>query len=122
MHLRYLDFDFSEDAEGTGSFDAMASSFAAQLPPLLEEITAVLAWAHQHWPDGCGPLEDGGQWQYDLHGVQEVSTPLELTFDEPVGQIHAAAGSTTSTRTTINLTISGRPDFCAALREAFEIG
>jgi hypothetical protein len=121
MPLRYLDFDFSEDAEGTGTFDAMASVAPAQVPALQAEISGVLAWAHQHWPDACGPTEDGGAWQYDLRGVQEVSTPLALEFDETAGQLRTLAGSPTPPRTTMTLTISGSADFCAALREAFGI-
>lgn len=121
MPLRYLDFDFSEDAEGTGTFDAMASVAPAQVPTLQAEISAVLAWAHQHWPDACGPAEDGGAWQYDLRGVQEVSTPLVLEFDEASGQLRTVADSPAPPRTTITLTISGSAEFCATLREAFEI-
>ena len=122
MTLNYLDFDYSEDADGTGTFDAMASVLPAQLPALHAEITQVLAWAHQHWPDACGPLEDGGLWQYDLHGVQEVSTPLSLDFDPAVGALRSTAGPAAVLRTTLTLSISGGEDFCAALRELFHAG
>ena len=121
MLLRYLDFDFSEDTEGTGTFDAMASVAPAQVAALQAEISAVLAWAHQHWPDACGPAEHSGAWLYDLRGVQEVSTPLVLEFDETAGQLHTMAGSPAPPRTTITLTISGSADFCATLREAFDV-
>lgn len=121
MPLRYLDFDFSEDAEGTGSFDAMASVVPAQVPALEAEISAVLAWAHRHWPDACGPAEDGGAWQYDLQGAQEVRTPLVLEFDAASSQLRTVVGNPAPPRTAITLTISGRADFCSALREAFEI-
>jgi len=121
MNLNYLDFDYSEDADGVGTFDAMASVSPAQIPALHAEIGALLAWAHQHWPDACGALEDGGEWHYDLQGVQEVSTPLVLTFDDTAGQLRAEAGRPTPPRTTITLTVSGNAAFCAALREAFEI-
>lgn len=121
MNLNYLDFDYSEDTDGTGTFDAMASVSPAQIPALHAEISAVLAWAHLHWPDACGPSEDGGEWQYDLQGVQEVSTPLVLTFDDTAEQLHTAAGCPAPPRTTITLTISGNAAFCGALREAFEI-
>ena len=40
--LQYLDFDFSEDEHGLGSFDAMASVLPAQLPALQAEIARVL--------------------------------------------------------------------------------
>ena len=121
MNLNYLDFDYSEDADGVGPLDAMASVQPAQIPALHAEIVAVLAWAHRHWPGACAPLEDGGEWHYDLHGTQEVSTPLVLRFDETAGQLHAAAGSPALPRTTITLTVSGSAAFCDALREAFAI-
>ena len=121
MNLNYLDFDYSEDADGVGTFDAMASVSPAQTPALHAEIGAVLAWAHQHWPDACGALEDGGEWHYDLQGVQEVSTPLVLTFDDTAGQLRAAPANPAPSRTTITLTISGNADFCGALRDAFAI-
>ena len=121
MNLNYLDFDYSEDADGMGTFDAMASVQPAQIPALHAEISAVLAWALQHWPDACGPSEDGGEWHYDLHGTQEVSTPLVLRFDDTAGQLHATAGSPAPPRTTITLTVSGSAAFCDALREAFAI-
>ena len=43
MPLNYLDFDYSEDADGNGTLDAMASVLPAQLPALQNEIAAVLA-------------------------------------------------------------------------------
>ncbi|KRD50312.1 hypothetical protein ASE52_08870 [Acidovorax sp. Root275] len=121
MNLNYLDFDYSEDADGVGTFDAMASVSSAQIPALHAEISAMLAWAHQHFPDVRGPSEDGGEWQYDLQGAQEVRTPLVLTFDESAGQLHAAAGSPSPPRTTITLTVSGNAAFCDALRDAFAV-
>jgi len=122
MDLHYLDFDYSEDADGTGTFDAMASVSPAQIPALHAEIARVLAWAHQQFPDTCGPSEEGGEWQYDLQGVQEVSTPLELRFDPLSERIAAVPGTPAPPRTTLSLSISGNAGFCAALREAFGIG
>ena len=34
MDLNYLDFDYSEDADGVGTFDAMASVAPAQIAAL----------------------------------------------------------------------------------------
>ena len=121
MHLNYLDFDYSEDGDGTGTFDAMASVTTAQLPALMAEISTVLTWAHQQWPDACRPLEEGGEWQCDLHGVQEVSTPLALEFDALCGQLRCVAEDAATARTILTLTLSGRSAFCAAVRDAFDI-
>lgn len=122
MNLQYLDFDFSEDADGTGTFDAMTSVSPGQLPALHADIAAVLTWAHQQFPDACGPSEEGGEWQYDLQGVQEVATPLTLQFDAASGRIATGPGTPAPPRTTLTLSISGNPGFCAALRDAFGIG
>ena len=119
MDLNYLDFDYSEDADGVGTFDAMASVAPAQIAALHAEISAVLAWAHQHWPAACAPPEEGRAWPHDLHGVQQLSPPLLLAFHETSRQLCTAAGNPAAPRTTITLTISGGADFCAALREAF---
>ncbi|MFY3383682.1 hypothetical protein [Paracidovorax sp. MALMAid1276] len=119
--LQYLDFDYSEDADGIGTLDAMASVAPAQLGALHGEIRAVLAWAHAQWPGGCGPLDEGGLWHYDLQGAQEVSTPLALQFDEVTGHLQATPGTPAPPRTQITLTLSGGPEFCNALREAFGV-
>mgnify|MGYP006875176091 CR=1 FL=1 len=103
----------------TGTFDAMASVAPAQVPTLQAEISAVLAWAHQNWPDACGPAEDGGAWQCDLRGVQEVSTPLVLEFDEASGQLRTVADSPAPPRTTITRSISCGAYVVDARREAF---
>lgn len=121
MRLNYLDFDYSEDADGTGTFDAMASALPAQLPTLLAEINRVLAWAHEQFADACGPSEDGGGWQYDLQGVQEVHTPLSLEFDAASGAATTTPGTPGPARTTLTLSLSGNAHFCAALRETFGI-
>ena len=43
--LDYLDFEYSEDEHGQGTFDAMASVLPAHVPALHAELTRVLAWA-----------------------------------------------------------------------------
>lgn len=121
MPLHYLDFDYSEDTDGTGTFDAMASVSPAQMPALHAEIAQVLRWAHAQYPDACGPSEEGGEWQYDLQGVQEVSTPLTLDFDAASGRIATVPGTPAPPRTTVTLSLSGHAGFCGALREAFAI-
>ena len=69
-----------------------------------------------------GPRPDlvllGLRYRNDL---VEVQSPLTLSFDEAVGQLHTTTGSAAPPRTTLTLTLSGRSDFCTALREAFEV-
>ena len=121
MTLHFLDFDYSEDEEGTGTFDAMASAAPAQVAALHAEVAAILAWAHAHFPDTCGPSEDGGVWQYDLQGVQEVATPVALDFDAALGRMIAKPGNPSPPRFTLTLSLSGNADFCVALRQAFDL-
>lgn len=119
MPLRYLDFDYSEDFEGSGTFDAMAAVAPAQVSAVHAEVAEVLAWAHAQFPGGCGPADEGGEWDYDLQAVQEVATPLALEFDSAGSTIAVHAGPPGAARTTITLSISGGSAFCGALREAF---
>lgn len=119
--LHFLDFDYSEDDEGTSTFDAMASAVPTQLGALHAEVASVLAWAHAHFPDACGPSEDGGRWQYDLQGVQEIATPVTLDFDTTTGHIVATPGTPAAPRATVTLSLSGDAEFCASLRSAFDL-
>lgn len=121
MTLDYLDFDYSEDADGTGTFDAMASVQPAQLVHLQAEVERVLAWAYAGFPGECQPLEDGGTWQYDLRGSQETSALLALEFDAETSRLAATPGPAGPSRTTVCLTLSGSADFCTAFRDVFSI-
>lgn len=119
MTLDYLDFDFSEDAEGRGSFDAMASAAPAQLPALQAEVLRVLEWAHNGFGGARGPLDEGGDWDYELQGVQELATPLEVHYQPQAGQLQLEPGGAGVLRVTLSLTITGTPQFCAAFRQVF---
>ena len=119
MNLRYFDFDFSEDAQGHGSFEAMASALATRLPELETELLRVLAWAHGEAPGERGPLEEGGQWDYLLNAVQEVTTPLELRYEPGSQALGWQAGLPGAARVTLTLTITGTPAFCTAFRQNF---
>ncbi len=119
MELRYLDFDYSEDTDGTGVFDAMASVAPAQLPALHAEVVAVLDWAHATFPDGCAPAEDGGEWHYELRGVREQSWPEALDYDPGTGRLSVAGGTAGEPRHTVVLSLAGSAGFCEAFRAAF---
>jgi hypothetical protein len=121
VKLHYLEFDYSEDAQGHGSFDAMASAVPAQLPALQAEVLRVLAWAHRDFPGERGGPDDGGDWDYELQGVQEVATPLDAGYDPASGRLSLAPGAAGVPRTTLSLTLSGTPQFCEAFRAAFEL-
>jgi hypothetical protein len=75
MGLNFLIFDASDDGEGTGTWDAMASVRSADLPAVMAEVQTVLAWAEQHSPGPRGPLDEGATWDAD----QQVHTDGEWT-------------------------------------------
>ena len=97
--LRYLDFDYSEDTEGHGTFDAMASTAPEKTHEVRAEIAQVLAWAQAAFPDARGALDDGATWDYDLQETHE-----DPGFD------------------TVTFSLGGTADFCTALREQFALG
>lgn len=99
MTLDFLDFDYSEDTEGIGVFDAMATVRPEQLAAVHAEVEQVLAWAQDAFAGRRGPVEEGSEWDYDLQETQEPDTH----------------------RRTVTLSISGTPAFCAAFREAFDL-
>ena len=120
MELSYLDFDFSGDAHGHGSFEAMASAAPAQLAALDGEIRAVLDWAERRFGPAAA-LDEGGEWDYALHGVREVATPLVLRYVPGAARLEMQPGEPDPPRVTLTLTLTGTEAFCAALREAFAI-
>ena len=75
MTLDYLIFDASDDGEGTGTWEAMASVRAADLPAVLAEAQAVLTAAERRAPGPRGPLDEGGAWDAD----EQVQTDGEWT-------------------------------------------
>ncbi|MDP2096269.1 MAG: hypothetical protein Q8K50_20625 [Hydrogenophaga sp.] len=84
LPLQYLIFDASDDGEGTGTWDAVASVRAADLPAVWAEVHAALAWAQQHSPGPRGPLDDGGTWDAVVHQQTDGNwTTVTLTLTGP---------------------------------------
>lgn len=117
MELQYLDFDWSDEDSGRGSFDAMASVLPQRVPALLGEVEAVLRWAHAGF-GAPGALDDGAAWDYALDAVAEPGAPLAIAYDAARGEVSLAAASQ---RVTLTLTLAGSERFCDALRDAFGI-
>lgn len=116
--LRYLHFEASEDADGIGTLEAMASTWPEQAQAVQAEVAQVLAWAFS-FAGRRGPVQEGGDWDYDLHGVREVLVPETLRYDPATGQVSAQPGPPGKARHTLTLTLSGTPDFCDAFRQVF---
>ena len=84
MSLDCLIFDASDDGEGQGTWEAMASARAGDLPTVEAEIQAVMQWALAHAPGPRGALEEGGSWDADQHTSTDGEwTTITLTLTGP---------------------------------------
>ena len=119
MTLNYLYFDYGEDTGGVGTLEAMASTWPEQVPAVQAEIARVLDWAYAAFPDRRGPVGDGGDWDYDLQGMQEFTTPETIQYDEVTRQLSVQVGPTGKPRHTVTMSISGTSEFCSAFRQQF---
>jgi hypothetical protein len=116
--LHWLDFEASEDEDGHATFDAMAAAAPAQLLQLQAEVLRVLAWARDAF-GAPAPLEEGGEWDCELQGVQEVATTLEVRWDGQALDLQPRA--TGAPRVTLSVTLTGTAAFAAAFRMEFAV-
>jgi hypothetical protein len=119
MTLHYLDFDYSEDGHGHGTFEAMATVPALRVPMVRAELARVLEWAHAAFPGQRAPLEEGGEWDYQLDARQEWTVPEVLRYDETAGQFSSHPGMPGESLHCFTLCLSGSPQFCEGFRERF---
>ena len=119
MALHFLEFDYSEDNEGTCTWDALASATAERLPELLREITALLAWACAEFGEQRGSLDDGGLWDYDLQCERGDHALQPLAYDPGAHLLRAPPSVQAGERVTLSLSISGTPAFAAPFAERF---
>lgn len=121
MVLKYLEFDYSEDAEGTGTFDAMAAVAPGQVTAVQTEIAAVLDWAQRQFPNAQGDLDDGAEWDFDLESQQEWVVDEGLAYDLQARRFTTHPVPPGQPRHTLTLSISGTAQFCEAFRLAFAL-
>jgi hypothetical protein len=114
MDLQFLEFDCSEDSEGVVCWDALAQPAARHTPALLQEVTQLLAWAHRFGPQAPGPIEDGADWDFDLH-IRCGNAPITAHWHSAKQTL--ALSSAPSDEITLSLSISGTPTFAQAFRE-----
>lgn len=117
--LNYLEFDYSEDDEGTGTWDAIASVTDARLLALQAEIVQMLAWATHDFPGPRGPIEEGGAWDYDLHSEPDGAPLQTLHYDAAARQLRPEVAHRAGRRHTFTLSLSGNRAFAEALQAAF---
>jgi hypothetical protein len=121
MTLHYLDFDFGEDSAGVGTLEAMASTWPEQVAAVHAEVLQVLDWAFTNFPGRRGPIEEGGDWDYDLQGMQEFTAPQTLRYDEATHQLSVELGPAGKPRHTVTVSFSGSSEFCAAFKQQFSL-
>jgi hypothetical protein len=119
LSLDYLHFDYAEGSDGTATLEAMASTWPEQVPAVHAEVARVLAWAHAEFPGRRGPLEEGFDWDFDLHGMRELTAPEALHYDEAARQLTVEAGPPGRPRHTLTLSLSGSAEFCEAFKRQF---
>ena len=100
MSLQFLDFDYSEDALGGGTFDAMASVRHGQLAAARAEIAVMLDWAETAFAEQRAPLDEGGEWDFDLQEQSDGASP----------PWHV-----------LTVSISGSAQFCSAFMQRFGV-
>lgn len=84
MTLTYLIFDASDDGEGTGTWEAVASVRREQLSAVMAEVDAVLQGAERRAPGPRGPLDEDGVWDADTQVVDDGGwTEVTLTLTGP---------------------------------------
>ncbi|HQQ70398.1 MAG TPA: hypothetical protein PLL92_08825 [Alicycliphilus sp.] len=119
MQLDFLDFDYSEDAEGTATWDAVANVPAARLPELEREIVTLLAWAHEEFGPLRGPVETGGLWDYDLQCERDGQPLLALSYAPPARHLEPRPKVSPQEHVTLTLSLSGGPAFAEAFATRF---
>ena len=82
--MNHLIFDVTDNADGTGSWEAMASVRGAQLPAVMAEVEAALVEAERVQPGPRGPLDEGGAWDAEVQLQQDGEwTAVTLTITGP---------------------------------------
>ena len=121
MALDYLDFEYSEDEDGNGTWDAMASVNDSRWPALLDEVRQVLQWACHSFGGRRAPLDEGGDWDYDL-SVQDDDNgrALRIRWNSKANTIEAEMPQAGS-YTTLTLTLTGNMAFGDAMRQMWNL-
>lgn len=121
MALNYLDFEYSEDEDGNGTWDAMASVPDHRWNALLDEVRQVLHWASQSFRGRQAPLDEGGDWDFDLSTQDDDNgRPLRIHWSH-ASQALEADTPQPGGYTTLTLTLTGNAAFGDALRQTFDV-
>jgi hypothetical protein len=118
--LDYLIFDYSEDDEGTATWDAMATVHAERLPALEQEVLQVLGWAEQQFPQQRGAIDEGATWDFDLSASDAAGHAVALEVDlRALSLRHPPMAD--GDLLTLALTLTGRGAFADAFVQRFAV-
>ena len=115
--LNYLDFETSDDGDGTTTFDAMAYATADRWPALQAEVEQVLQWCTDELGPP-GPLDRGHAWDVDVQLQSDAGHVLAVRWDVSQRML-AAPEAAHCPALQLTLTLSGSEAFGAALEQAF---
>lgn len=115
--LDYLIFDYSEDEDGNGTWDAMSSAQGEAIARMRTEIEDVLRWASRDFHGRQGAVDDGGDWDFDLQAQSDDGAALPAQFHPAEGRLslHRPA----SGRVTVSLSLTGNSAFAEAFSTQF---
>ncbi len=88
LKLLFLEFENTDNGDGTHTLEAMASVPPVRVDAVLAEVACVLAWAHRQFPGGPRPLDDGGDWDLLLQAQANDAAPVTLRHDTASGRVH----------------------------------
>ena len=118
MAFHCLDFDQSEDAHGTVTWDALASPAPAHNAALLAEVARLLDQLHA-MHGAPGPLEESHVWDCDLQIRLEDGTRLDWHWHTQRLQYSCAqVPMDTPSRLTLSLCLTGGPALAHTLEQA----
>ena len=114
--LQFLDFDRTEDTQGTAAWDAMASPAPHHTTALLAEVAALLQRLHaEHGQPG--PLDEQHAWDCDLHIARDDDTALAWTWHGQTLTWATPDSLGLDTRLTVSLTLTGDAAFTHTLEQ-----
>ncbi len=80
LDLRFLELAASDDGQGRGCWEAMASVCEQDREAALAEASALLAAAEASAPGPRGAEEDGGLWDAELQQQREMDGWWTITL------------------------------------------
>lgn len=120
MDLQFLEFDCSEDSEGVVCWDGLAQPAARHRAAMVQEVTQLLAWAHAFSPQTPGPLEDGAEWDFDLH-LHAPTSAIQAHWQAKDNILVFSPVPAENDEIRLSLSISGTAAFAEAFRAQWNV-